>query len=183
MSKAKHIPCLLSLFRQYGYDGATLTKISKATGLGKASLYHHFPNGKDQMVTTVLDMLQDFMQTNVLFALQSEGDVLTKFQKMCDRLTEVYEHGEKPCLFAILLMGSARDVFHIQVKTIFQLWIDEMVKVLVDAGLEQKLSKERAEDAAIAIQGALILTQGLDNTSIFQRVVKQLPQKICVGLA
>lgn len=183
MSKAKYIPHLLSLFRQYGYDGATLTKISEATGLGKASLYHHFPNGKDQMVTTVLDMLQDFMQTNVLLALQSEGDVLTKFQKMCDRLTEVYERGEKPCLFAILLMGSARDVFHIQVKTIFQMWIDKMIEVLVEAGLEKKIAKERAEDAAIAIQGSLILTQGLDDTSIFQRIVKELPQKICAGLA
>jgi TetR/AcrR family transcriptional regulator, lmrAB and yxaGH operons repressor len=182
MSKAKHIPCLLSLFRQYGYDGATLAKISEATGLGKASLYHHFPNGKDQMVTTVLDMLQDFMEAEILTALSGNEDVLTKFQKMGDRLTEVYGNGEKPCLFAILLMGSARDVFHDRVKTIFQMWIDRMTKVLVEAGLEQKLAKERAEDAAIAIQGALILTHGLDDTSIFQRVVKQMPQKLCLGL-
>jgi TetR/AcrR family transcriptional regulator, lmrAB and yxaGH operons repressor len=182
MSKTKYLPCLLGLFRQHGYDGATLAKISEATGLGKASLYHHFPKGKDEMVTTVLDYLQDFMEQNILSALQSEGDVSAKFQRMCDRLSEVYENGGQPCLFAILLMGSARDIFHDQVKLIFQTWIDAMVKVLREDGLDAKMARGRAEDAAIAIQGALILAHGLDDVSIFQRVVKQLPQKLCVGL-
>jgi TetR/AcrR family transcriptional regulator, lmrAB and yxaGH operons repressor len=179
ISKTKYIPYLLDLFRQYGYDGATLAKISEVTGLGKASLYHHFPKGKDEMVETVLNSLQDFMQEQVITTLDSEGDILARFQKMCDRLNEVYEGSDKPCLFAILLMGSARDVFHDRVKIIFQTWIDAMVRALQEAGLEQKLARERAEDAAIAIQGALILTHGLDDTSIFQRVVKELPEKLC----
>lgn len=182
MSKAKYIPCLLSLFRQYGYDGTTLAKISEATGLGKASLYHHFPDGKDEIAKTVLDSLQVFMQEQILPTLHGEGEALNKFEKMCDQLSGVYERGGQPCLFAILLMGSARDTFHDQVKTIFQTWIEAMVRVLQEAGLEQKLATERAEDAAISIQGALILTQGLDSTSIFQRVVNELPKKICLGL-
>ena len=45
---------LFSIFRRTGFDGATLSKISEETGLGKASLYHHFPAGKIQMVEDVL---------------------------------------------------------------------------------------------------------------------------------
>jgi len=179
MSKTKHIACLLSLFRRHGYDGATLAKISEATGLGKASLYHHFPEGKDEMVKTVLDSLQVFMEEQIQETLDGEGDPLAKFEKMCDRLSEVYVNGEQPCLFAILLMGSARDIFHDEIKTIFQNWINAMTRVLQEAGLDPKLARERAEDTCIAIQGALILTQGLDDTRIFQRVIQELPQKIC----
>lgn len=178
MSKTKYLPCLLGLFRQYGYDGATLSRISEATGLGKASLYHHFPGGKDEMVTAVLDSLQDFMREYILLPLQEEGDAFSRFQKMCDRFNEVYEGGRKPCLFAILLMGSTRDVFHAQVKIIFQTWVHEMEKVLMESGFEPNLAKERAEDAAIAIQGALIFSLGLNDCTPFQRVLKQLPQKI-----
>ncbi|WP_315889750.1 TetR/AcrR family transcriptional regulator [Kovacikia minuta] len=58
MSKQAHVSSLLNLFRQFGYDGVTLSKISQATGLGKASLYHHFPGGKDEMVETVLIALR-----------------------------------------------------------------------------------------------------------------------------
>ncbi|MDX1976935.1 MAG: TetR/AcrR family transcriptional regulator [Pseudanabaenaceae cyanobacterium bins.68] len=182
MAKAKYVPCLLGLFRQHGYDGATMAKISEATGLGKASLYHHFPKGKDEMVTTVLDVLQESMQTEILPALKGNEDLLTRFKNMCDRLSEVYQNGEKPCLFAILLMGSARNVFHEQIKIIFQTWIDAMTGALLEAGLEQNLAKERAVDAAIAIQGALILAHGLEDTSIFERIVTELPQKLCFGL-
>ena len=71
MPKETYIPSLMRLFRQYGYDGATLSKISQATGLGKASLYHHFPGGKDEMVETMLDYLESWLEQNILQTLNS----------------------------------------------------------------------------------------------------------------
>ncbi|AFY72776.1 transcriptional regulator [Synechococcus sp. PCC 7502] len=179
MSRNTYIPCLLNLLCQYGYDGATLSKISEATGLGKASLYHHFPNGKDEMVTTVLNFLADWMEQNILPALKTEGSILIKMERMCDRLNEVYAGGEKPCLFAILLMGSSRDIFHDQVKVILLKWINEMTEVLSASGLDTAIARGKAEDVAIAIQGALILSHGLDDVSLFQRIIRQLPQRVC----
>ncbi|MBH8563894.1 TetR/AcrR family transcriptional regulator [Nostoc sp. CENA67] len=179
MPKETYIPCLLRLFRQYGYDGATLSKISEATGLGKASLYHHFPGGKDEMVKTVLDYIEQWLAKNILPTLHSEGDALSRLQCMCDRLNELYEGGQQPCLFAILLLGSARDVFHNQVKAVLHTWIDAIAGVLIEAGINQKLAHHRGEDAAIMIQGALILSQGLDDPSVFQRVIQRLPEDLC----
>jgi TetR/AcrR family transcriptional repressor of lmrAB and yxaGH operons len=182
MAKETYIPCLLQLLRQYGYDGATLSRISQATGLGKASLYHHFPGGKDEMVATVLDFLERWSEEHIIQALRSKGDALTRLRRMCEELRELYEGGEQPCVFAILLMGSARDIFHSKVQTLLRAWIDEMAKVLIEEGLDKKEALERGEDAAIAIQGALILAQGLDDVAPFKRVTKQLPQELCRGL-
>lgn len=178
MPKDLYIPCLLDLFRQHGYDGATLAKISEATGLGKASLYHYFPGGKDEMVMTVLDFLERWSEQHLLQALRSPGDALTRMQRMCDQLTALYEGGQQPCLFAILLLGSAREVFHDKVQVLLRAWIQAMAAVLMEAGLDQTLAQQRAEDAAIAIQGALIVAQGLNDLRPFQRVVKQLPQTL-----
>ena len=36
---------LTEVFRLYGYEGASLSRISKVTGLQRASLYHRFPGG------------------------------------------------------------------------------------------------------------------------------------------
>lgn len=179
MPKETYIPCLLGLFRQYGYDGATLSKISEATGLGKASLYHHFPGGKDEMVEAVLDYLEKWLGENILPALESEGEAVTRLQLMCDRLNELYHGGEQPCIFAILLSGSARDVFHAKVKAMFQAWLDAIAKVLTQSGMEAELAKQRAEDMAIGIQGSLIVSQALDDSSLFRRTIEQLPTKIC----
>src|SRR5690348_12949678 len=120
MPKDTYIPCLLRLFRQHGYDGATLAKISEATGLGKASLYHHFPGGKDEMVETVLDYLERWMEQNILQLLNSPGDAASRLRQMGDRLSQVYEGGKQPCLSAILLLGSARDIFHDRVQAMYR---------------------------------------------------------------
>lgn len=168
----------MQLFRQYGYDGATLSKISEATGLGKASLYHHFPGGKDEMVEAVLDFLQQWLGENILAALRSEGDALTRLRRMCDRLIELYDGGHQPCLSAIFLLGSARDVFHAKVEALFRAWIDAIATVLIEDGMDEERAKYQGEDAAIAIQGSLILSQGLNDPSPFMRVIQQLPQKL-----
>jgi TetR/AcrR family transcriptional regulator, lmrAB and yxaGH operons repressor len=178
MPKETYIPCLLRLFRQYGYDGATLAKISEATGLGKASLYHHFPGGKDEMVEAVLDFLENWLAQNILQPLSKPGDPHTRLQQMCEQLNEFYEGGQQPCLFAILLLGSARDVFHAKVKSLFQAWVNAIAQVLIEAGMNPTLAQQRGEDAAIAVQGALILAQSLDDPAPFQRVIQQLPHKL-----
>ncbi len=182
MPKATYVPCLLHLFRQYGYDGATLAKISEATGLGKASLYHHFPGGKDEMVEAVLDYLGHWVSQNILQPLASPGDAGQRLRAMADRLSELYEGGEQPCLTAILLLGSARDVFHDRVKGFFRAWIQAIARVLIESGMEKQLAQERGEDGVIAIQGALILSQGLDDAAPFRRVVQQLPNQLCQNL-
>jgi AcrR family transcriptional regulator len=182
MPKETYIPCLLQLFRQHGYDGATLSKISEATGLGKASLYHHFPGGKDEMVTAVLDYVEQWLTQSVLVPLRGEGTPRERFQRMCDALNGLYEGGRSPCLFAILLMGSTRDVFQPTLQVLLRTWIDAIASVLISAGLDETLAQQRGEDVAIAIQGSLILSHGLNDFVSFERVIKQLPQQLCQDL-
>jgi TetR/AcrR family transcriptional regulator, lmrAB and yxaGH operons repressor len=182
MPKDTYIPCLLKLFRQYGYDGATLTRISEATGLGKASLYHHFPGGKDEMVQEVINYLDRWLAENVLSNLQGNGTALEKLQQMCDRLSELYEAGRMPCMSATLLLGSARDLFQERIQARYCAWIDAVAQVLVDAGLERATAQQRGEDLVIALQGSLIVAQGLNRPEIFQRSLYQLPQQLCRDL-
>jgi len=182
MSKQTYVPTLLDLFRQFGYDGVTLSKISQATGLGKASLYHHFPGGKDEMVETVLASLEKGLEQTVLEVMQSEGGALTRLQQMCDRLSKAYEQGQKPCVLAALMLGSAQDIFQERVQTLLRLWIDAIATILVEAGMDMTIARERGEDGVIAIQGALILSQGLNDPAPFQRVMQQLPQILCRDL-
>jgi AcrR family transcriptional regulator len=178
MTKDKYIPTLLQLFRLHGYDGATLSKISQATGLGKASLYHHFPGGKEEMVAVILEYLKQWFQENILTALQGEGGSQERLEKMCEQVGKLYAGGKQPCVFAILLLGSARDIFHEPVKALLKAWIAAIGEVLIQAGLEATTAQERSEDALLAIQGALILAQGLDDLTPFVRVLAQLPQQL-----
>ncbi|MGK7908938.1 MAG: TetR/AcrR family transcriptional regulator [Synechococcus sp.] len=179
MPKETYVSSLFSLFRQYGYDGATLSKISEATGLGRASLYHHFPGGKDDMVASVLDYSETWVQENVLSLLTSERTPEERLQEMCDRVNDLYAGGTQPCLLAILQAGTGRDLFHPQVKKALEAWIGGIADVLVELGLGKSLAQQRSEDALISIQGALMVSQALDDPTIFERTTQNLPQKLC----
>jgi hypothetical protein len=98
---------------------------------------------------------------------------------MCDRLSELYDGGKQPCLSAILLLGSARDVFHDRIKAMYRAWIAAIANVLIEQGLNEGLARQRAEDAITAIQGSLIVSQGLDDPAPFQRVLQTLPDALC----
>lgn len=178
-AKQTYVPPLLDLFRQYGYDGVSLSKISQATGLGKASLYHHFPGGKDDMVTTVLDTLDQWLQETALAALEGEGDALTRLEQMGDRIRDAYSHGQKPCMLASLMLGSAKDDFQPQVKTILERWMGAIAAALTQSGMAASLAQVRSEEALVAIQGALIMARAMDDAAIFERTMQRLPQQLC----
>jgi AcrR family transcriptional regulator len=180
MSKQTHMPTLLKLFRQFGYEGVTLSKISQETGLGKASLYHHFPKGKAEMAETALTHVNNWLETSILEILNRPEPPISKFQSMCEETSQFFNEGQNSCLWAVLVMEqSSDDLFHAQISCAFSQWIEAIAKVLVTAGLDGKLARERGEDAMIGIQGALILSHSLRDFTPFQRVLEQLPKQLC----
>jgi TetR/AcrR family transcriptional regulator, lmrAB and yxaGH operons repressor len=191
MSKQTYVPTLLKLFRQFGYEGVTLSKISQATGLGKASLYHHFPGGKAEMAEAALAQTNQWLETSIVPILVGAASLgenrkakpIDTFQSMCEEVNHFFNEGQNSCLWAVLeLEQSSDDLFHSQISWAFSQWIEAIAKVLITAGLDKTLAKQRGEDAMIAIQGALILSHGLKDFAPFQRVLKQLPQQLCQGL-
>jgi TetR/AcrR family transcriptional regulator, lmrAB and yxaGH operons repressor len=183
MSKQTYVPTLLQLFRQFGYEGVTISKISQATGLGKASLYHHFPGGKADMAEAALTQVNLWLEQDILPILRTNEKPLDRFQAMCAETNRFFERGENSCLWAVLVLEAASDdLFHPQIRWAFSQWIEAISNVLVAAGLDEILAKQRGEDAIIAIQGVLILCHGLRDFAPFDRVLKQLPQRLCEGI-
>jgi len=183
MSKQAYVTTLLQLFRQFGYEGLTLSKISQATGLGKASLYHHFPGGKAEMAEAALEQVNQWLETIIVPMLEGEGAPIAKFQAMCEQVNHFFCEGQNSCPLAVLALEQAsNDLFHTQIRQVFSRWIAAIAQVLITAGLAETLAKQRGEDAMIAIQGASILSQALKEIAPFQRVIQQLPQQLCRDL-
>jgi TetR/AcrR family transcriptional regulator, lmrAB and yxaGH operons repressor len=183
MSKQTYVPTLLKLFRQFGYEGVTISKISQATGLGKASLYHHFPGGKAEMAEAALTQVNLWLETDILPILRNNEKPIDRFQAMCAETSRFFNEGQNSCLWAVLVLEAASDdLFHTQIRWAFSQWIEAISNVLIAAELDRTLAKQRSEDAIIAIQGALILCHGLKEFTPFDRVLKQLPQQLCEGI-
>lgn len=178
LSRDEVVDRLMLVLRRRGYDGASLTELARATGLGKSSLYHYFPQGKDDMVREVLDRLEQQLRESLFTPLSGSGTPRRRLEAMVDALDAFYRGGREACVLANLVLGATRRRFHKQLGRIFGEWVDAIAGALVDAGLPRALARTRAEDAVIRIEGALVLAGALDDVSVFGRAIRQLPAEL-----
>jgi TetR/AcrR family transcriptional repressor of lmrAB and yxaGH operons len=101
----------LSSFASLGYDGVTIARISEATGLGKASLYHHFPQGKEQMAREVLSFVDQAVNDYFVAPLRAAGSPKQRLTNMAKVVEEFYDCGNKSCLIEGLTLGRCQRAF------------------------------------------------------------------------
>lgn len=176
LSREEVVQRILGVFREYGYEGASLARLSAATGLGRSSLYHYFPNGKDDMAAAALAAVGAWFGEHVLSALNGTAAPRTRLKQFTARLGEYYQDGSKACLMDVFTIGAAGSLFQKLLRERLRLLIGALTKVMVDAGIARAEAARRAEDAVIALQGSLIVSRALGSTAPFQRIVKAFPE-------
>lgn len=165
---------LLKIFRTIGYEAASLSKISEMTGLSKASLYHHYPNGKSQMIEEVLKLVEKWSYENIILPLRSKLDSKKKLEHIFSKIAELYDAGTSGCIFGALVYSDIFSDNSPKVKELINSWIDAIEQILVEQGFSKKEAALKAEDALIKIQGALVISKAKNKKSIFTRAIKDL---------
>ena len=175
ISKDEAIDRLFASFRDHGYGGATLSELSRGTGLGRSSLYHHFPGGKEDMAVAVLDRVALILRATLEAALAAPGGPRARLAGGTGRTGRHVCRRENPCVLASFAQGEARVLFQRRLIDLFQLWVEGFATLAREAGVPARQARERAEDAVGAIEGALILAAGLNDIAPFRRRLASLP--------
>lgn len=164
------------VFRQYGYDGATLSLISRATGLGRSSLYHYFPDGKDGMVAGALDSVERLIDDTFIADLKGPGTPGARLGRMLRKLDTYYDGGRENCLLGILSFSGGRARHGDRLPKILGKWISAMAALSREAGIGESQAERRAEEAMVKIQGGLLLSAGLGRPDPFRKTTRDIPQ-------
>jgi AcrR family transcriptional regulator len=176
LSDEELIQRIADVFRTEGYEGASLSRISKATGLEKASLYHRFPGGKDDMVAAVVTHLNQWFQEKVFLPLERPGEPAERVRFVAQRLREFYADGKKPCALDTLSLPGGSAALHEALRGSLTAWLQAFMGIAREAGATAGQARERAEQAITEIQGSLVLARVLGDCNPFHRVIGRLPQ-------
>jgi hypothetical protein len=114
----------------------------------------------------------------LLAPLGSDRPPLERIRGMNQNVHAFYQQGQQDCLLALLSVGEAHQLFQERVQQALNIWIESLAAVLVDAGITPMTARQRAEEAIALIQGALVLTRGLNNTETFERILHQMPEAL-----
>jgi AcrR family transcriptional regulator len=168
---------LSRVFRSKGYDGASYSDLIAATGLGKASLYHRFPDGKEQMVDAVLTYVDQHFANYVLTPAFTTGPLTKRIRLIAKRLREFYESGRCWCLLDTITLGeNPRALAH--TRATMKFWIDAFARMAIESGLTASIARQRAQQAVAAIEGALVVSRVLGNNRAFLETLTSLPKQL-----
>ena len=172
--KDKVIERLAEAFRLWGYDAATLSRLAEATGLVKASLYHYFPKGKQDMARAVLNHLGDRFQEEVMNPVQQAPDPRTAFGILGEKLYAFYYQGRASCLMELFTLGTAGPLFAATVKARLMSIHEALAALARTAGIPDEQANARAGKALAMIQGSLVVARGTGDPELVGRHMQDL---------
>ena len=168
------IAALGEVFRKHGYSGASLAEITEQTGLGKGSLYHFFPDGKQEMAEAVLEDVSCWFEVHVFTPLQDPAAPMDAIEHMFEAVDTYFHSGERICLLGAFALGDTRERFKAPINDYFTRWTDALTKALQRTGFTRTQARHTAEEVVVAIQGALVIARSRQDSQVFARTLKRL---------
>lgn len=170
--RADLLPVLGEIFRDHGFEAASLSVIGTRTGLGKGSLYHFFPGGKEEMAKAVLDEVDAWFETKVFRPLREGPDAAAAIEAMLVAVDGYFRSGRRICLVGALALADSRERFAAQIAGYFAAWQDALAGALARSGYADP--DGLAEEILALIQGGLVLARARDEAGIFTRLLARL---------
>lgn len=163
------------LFRLKGFAGTSLNDISEITGLKKASLYHRFPGGKEEMGKAVFDFTNIWIRKKIIDVLLDKNkDPEGRLETALKNIMEYYQGGEKPCLLRSLSMQIENNLFEQELYDSSLRWLSAFTKLGTDLGYNYKLAEEMALKTVMTLQGGLVLCQTLKTNKPFDCAILEI---------
>ena len=163
-------------FQAYGFEGTSLSTISKATGLIKASLYWRFPAGKDEMAEAALRSVDQQFSHHILKPIDEAGPVANRLAAVANRLRQFYGDGKRACLLDTLTLGGSPPAIQKHAKLTLEVWVTKFEKLA--RGLDPATARLAAEDAVAALEGGLVLARVSGDRDAFRRAVESLGERL-----
>ena len=176
--KAQLLQQLQPVFVQRGYDGATLAHLAAATGLSKATLYHHFPGGKADMLDQLVRLSISDMQARCFAHLNSRNPPLQRVRNFIKGFVDYTQAGKTDCLLAVLSHHQANDdtlaTHQESIAQQFQDWHSVLARTFAEHGYKEKRANREARQLLAALYGALVSTRLHNDPKVFATLTSRL---------
>ena len=181
-TKLELIAILDDVFRRLGYEGATLAELSGACGLGKASLYHHFPGGKDEMARALLRRAVAELNTLAYRHLDRPAPWNQRLTGFVEGFAQYCAQGTRNCLVAEFSATAARVKFENEIEQQTGEWLHKLTAAFRETGASEKRARRRARELLATLYGALVLSRLLNDPKPFRQTIRRLSDGFALEL-
>lgn len=169
---------LTDVFLTRGYEGATLNELARAAGVGKASLYHHFPGGKQEMAAALLREAVSNLERYAFRKLGRDAPPVDRLRGFVDGFSRYVADGEGHCMIAVIVQGSGAELHGETVALQYRDWLRRLAAVFEETGTSSKRAERLATDLLDGLYGHLLGAKLLGDPRHFRRGAKRLKKTL-----
>ncbi len=163
---------LMNVLRSKGYDGASLNELAQSSGLKKASLYHRFPGGKQEITQAVLAYVDTWLDIHIAKVASDRSlPARERLGTLVRNIAVLYDDGKVPCILRALSLGSGMELFSGQLEHSMGKWIAAFTLLALDFGKTEQEASDIGVKVVILVQGSLIVARTMKDTHYFQNAL------------
>ena len=170
------------LLSRAGVSEASFGNVVALTGAPRGSIYHHFPRGKDQLLSESVRavgarLLRALRQQEV----DSAGDVVLLFAGLFRRVLVDSGAGAGCAVAAVATETPHSTPPGEAAAEVFRSWIAELQALFEQAGVERGEAHLLALSTLASVEGAMVLTRATGDLRLFDAVVERLVDQVPGG--
>ena len=171
-TKERILDATAELFRRYGYTGTGLKQIVATANAPFGSLYHFFPNGKEQLGEEVIRWSGDVYLQLIAAVCDPAPDVVTAigdfFAGAAAHLRETDYADACPIATIALEVASVSEPLRQATADVFALWIADITARFEAVGVDPRRARELGFEALGALEGAFVLSRAMRSTDALE---------------
>jgi TetR/AcrR family transcriptional regulator, lmrAB and yxaGH operons repressor len=172
--RARMIEGAVRLLAQHGLQATSFADVLELTGAPRGSIYHHFPEGKDQLISAAVDHTGAHALTILDDKLGASAEEITAFFLGVWREILLRSHFGAGCaVLAVTVATDSPDLLN-HTATVFRAWRGRLAELLQQGGLTTRGAMQFAATLVAASEGAVVLSRAEQSMEPFDLVAEQL---------
>src|SRR5437773_8809465 len=176
--RERMVASAVDLLARHGLQATSFSEVLDHSGAPRGSIYHHFPEGKEQMIGSALDLAggRAIELLNRKAGATAE-EVATWFLHIW---REVLIRGKFEAGCAVLAVAVAAESPELldQTARVFRAWRRRLAELLEPGGLQPGDAQRFAGSLVASSEGAVVLARAEQSLEPFELVAEQLLDQV-----
>jgi TetR/AcrR family transcriptional repressor of lmrAB and yxaGH operons len=166
------------LFQRRGYYAVGTAEILAAARAPKGSMYHHFPDGKEQIAVAAVESIRADVTAILRQLAEEDYSAAESIRALAKGMAQWLKASQwrEGTMLASTTVGSVPDLpkVHAAIRNAFDEWRDHIVGQLVTEGWRKPAAHSMAQTVLAGIEGAMMLARIDQDERIVIRVAETL---------
>lgn len=179
-TRERMVDAAVTLFGRNGYTNVSLLDVVLEAKAPRGSIYHHFPNGKDELALEVAAAWRYQIEREAARLAAKSTSAVRFLRAVIDqtRKSVVSSDFSEGCAMSGIIAnvgGQADEPVREAVGATFDGWIDALAQGLVTSGVRPARAQQVAMQVVVAIEGAITVSRATRDVAPFSAVQDMIP--------